>query len=265
MPDRARSFGNAAPAYARHRPGYPSAAITWALAPVAALRPLRVLDLAAGTGALTASLVGLASDARAGMRVLAVEPDPQMLAELRRHLPGVPAVSGVAEALGVAGGSADAVLVGQALHWFDPALAMPEIARVLAPGGVLAALWNLDDDRVDWVAGLHEVVGGTASYLRRVHTAPIRHPAFEPVRLAEFGHAQRRDADSLVATIGTHSALLRLSAAEQAELLARVRGYLASRPETSSGPFDLPIVTLVARAHRAEPGHRENGGGPAAG
>ena len=43
------------------------------------------------------------------------------------------------------------------MHWFDLDRAMPEIARVLTPGGVLAGLWNVDDDRVDWVAELAEI------------------------------------------------------------------------------------------------------------
>ena len=82
------SFGAAAAAYAEHRPGYAEAAVRWALEPVSPREPLRVLDLAAGTGKLTAALVGL------GAEVTAVEPDPAMLAELRRELGSVRSLPG---------------------------------------------------------------------------------------------------------------------------------------------------------------------------
>ena len=82
-----------------------------------------------------------------------------MLAELRRRVPGVTAAPGRAEAIPLPDQSVDAVLAGQAAHWFDLDRALPEIARVLTPGGVFAGLWNADDDRVGWVAGLHEASG----------------------------------------------------------------------------------------------------------
>jgi SAM-dependent methyltransferase len=78
-----------------------------------------------------------------------------MRAELRRGLPDVPALPGSAEAIPLPDASVDAVLAGNAMHWFDMAVAGPEIARVLAPGGILAGLWNVLDDRADWVAGRH--------------------------------------------------------------------------------------------------------------
>ncbi len=145
------SFGAAATAYAEHRPVYAGAAVEWALEPVRDRHPLRVADIGAGTGKLTAMLV------RLGAAVTAVEPDPQMLAELRRTLPEVRSVPGSAEELPLADASVDAVLAGQAMHWFDLDRALPEIARVLAPGGVLAGLWNVDDDRVGWVAELSAI------------------------------------------------------------------------------------------------------------
>jgi SAM-dependent methyltransferase len=72
-------------AYAEHRPYYAPAAVRWALEPAPGPR---VLDLGAGTGKLTATLVALGAD------VIAVEPDPAMLTELRRALPAVRALPG---------------------------------------------------------------------------------------------------------------------------------------------------------------------------
>src|SRR5580700_2343450 len=148
---RASSFGAAAAQYAQYRPRYAEAAIRWCLAPVSDARPVRAVDLGAGTGILTGAL------ARLGTDVIAVEPDQAMLAELRRQLPAVRAVEGSAEAIPLPDQSVDAVLCGQAMHWFDLDRALPEIARVLTPGGVLAGLWNVDDDRVGWVAELAEI------------------------------------------------------------------------------------------------------------
>jgi SAM-dependent methyltransferase len=138
QPDRqlSSSFGVAAVAYARHRPDYAQAAVRWALerAPGAATRGPRVLDLGAGTGKLTGTLLAL------GVAVIAVEPDPAMLAELRQAYPDTPALPGSAEAIPLPDGAVDAVLSGNAMHWFDLGVAGPEIARVLSPNGVLASL-----------------------------------------------------------------------------------------------------------------------------
>ncbi len=250
---RGASFGAVAQAYAEHRPGYPEAAVRWCLAPVGAdVSLLRVVDLGAGTGKLTALLTRLGAD------VTAVDPDPSMLAELRRQLPAVRALPGSAEALPLPDGSADAVLCGQAMHWFNMDVALPEIARVLVAGGVLAGLWNSDDDRVDWVAGLQAVAKGTASptlSARRAeafdydldHVAPA---LFTPADRAEFPNGQRRTAESMVATIATHSRLLVMDQAQRDELLAAVTAYLSERPETADGEFTVPMVTSALRAVR---------------
>jgi SAM-dependent methyltransferase len=44
-----------------------------------------------------------------------------------------------AEHTGLSSGCADVVTASQAMHWFDPDRALPEIARLLRPGGVFAA------------------------------------------------------------------------------------------------------------------------------
>jgi SAM-dependent methyltransferase len=261
---RAASFGAAARAYAEHRPDYPLAAIRWALEPAAgqARHPVRILDLGAGTGKLTAQLAGPALD---GCRpeVVAVEPDPHMLTELRRNLrrwglPTVTALAGRAESIPLPDESVDAVLAGQAAHWFDLDRAMPEIYRVLTPGGVFAGLWNADDDRVGWVAGLHQASGrrnavacssnfgddgGISAWLRDAGRG-----LFSPPEGSGFEHTQRRTAESLIATMRTHSMFLIMEPAEREAVLSRVRDYLAATPQTASGEFSLPIWTIALRS-----------------
>jgi len=247
------SFGAAATAYAEHRPDYAQAAVRWALEPAPGPR---VLDLGAGTGKLTAALVALGAD------VIAVEPDPAMLAELRRALPAVRALPGSAEAVPLPDASVDAVLAGHALHWFDMDVAGPAIARVLVPGGILAGLWNVIDNRVDWVAGLERISGSAAIGPRdtlrswRAETADTHLPniglaaQFGSPEQAEFPHGQRRTADSLVATLATRAGLLVIPEQEQQATLGQIRAFLASRPETARGEFTLPMLTGVLRVRR---------------
>lgn len=249
----ASSFGAAAVAYAEHRPDYAEAAVRWALEPAPGPR---VLDLGAGTGKLTATLVAL------GAEVIAVEPDTAMLTELRCSLPTVRALPGSAEAIPLPDTSVDAVLAGNAMHWFDMAAAGPEIARVLAPSGILAGLWNVMEDRVEWVAGLARVSGSAAIGPRdmptgwRAETADAHLPKtgvaarFGSPEQAEFPHGQRRTADSLVATIATRAGVLVMPEQEQEATLGRIRAFLASRPETARGEFILPMLTGVLRVRR---------------
>ena len=73
---------------------------------------------------------------------------------------------------------------------------------------------------------------------------------FDAAEEGEFGHGQRRTADSLLATIGTHSHLLVMAEPDRSRLLAQVRDLLRARPETAAGEFVLPMVTVVLRARR---------------
>jgi SAM-dependent methyltransferase len=251
-PRLSSSFGAAAVAYAEHRPDYAPAAVQWALERAPGRR---VLDLGAGTGKLTATLLSLDAE------VVAVEPDPAMLTELHRALPAARALPGSAEAIPLPDASVDAVLAGNAMHWFDMDVAGPEMARVLAPGGILAGLWNVLDDGVDWVAGLAQVSGSAAIGPRdtpvswRAETAAMHlpksgAPRFGSPEQAEFPHGQRRTAGSLVATLATRAGMLVMPEREREATLGRIRAFLASRPETGRGEFTLPMLTCVLRVRR---------------
>ncbi|HVW44689.1 MAG TPA: class I SAM-dependent methyltransferase [Amycolatopsis sp.] len=237
---RARSFGARAAAYAQHRPDYPVEGLRWGLPEGAR----HVVDLGAGTGKLTEGLLTL------GLRVTAVEPDPGMRAEFARRLPEVPVLEGTAEHIPLADGSVDAVLAGQALHWFDLDPALAEIGRVTRPGGTVAALWNHEDAAVPWVAELGELTRTGVSRAWLSQRELPSHRLFEPFERMRFEHAQRRTADTLVDTVSTHSHILVASAEERESTLARLREFLKRTPETADGEFDLPLVTTVIRAVR---------------
>jgi SAM-dependent methyltransferase len=173
-------------------------------------------------------------------------------------------LDGRAESIPLPDASVDAVLAGQAAHWFDLDRAMPEIARVLAPGGVLAGLWNAEDDRVEWVTGLHQASGRkpptsvTAFAERSAEEGrsawlTAGREFFGPPEHAQFEHSHARTADSLIETMRTHSMFLVMEPAEREAVLARVRAYLAGTPQTATGEFSMPICTFAIRAVRVSP------------
>src|SRR5688500_13886027 len=127
QPALAASFGGVADEYDSARPGYPDDAVAW----LVGRRRASVLDLGAGTGKLTRSLVA------AGHDVIAVDPSEPMLDRLVAASPQVRAATGTAEAIPLPDDSVDVVTVAQAFHWFEPARALSEIARVLRPSGNL--------------------------------------------------------------------------------------------------------------------------------
>ena len=132
---RAASFGAVAGDYERFRPGPSVDAVEWILPPNAA----RVVDLGAGTGALSRVLAGRVDE------VVAVEPDVRMRSVLTGALPEVRAVAGRGESMPLPDGWADAVVASTSWHWMDVVPTLHEVRRVLVPGGVLGALWTGPD------------------------------------------------------------------------------------------------------------------------
>jgi len=140
--ERAGSFGVVASRYERYRPGPPVAAVDWMISS----RVGRIIDLGAGTGALTRLLLDRADE------VVAVEPDDRMRSVLAREVRGVHAVSGRGESMPIPDSCADAVLASASWHWMDPVPALHEVARVLVPGGILGALWSGPDPEGPFLA-----------------------------------------------------------------------------------------------------------------
>lgn len=95
--------------YVRYRPDYPQALLD-RMDPAC-----RVVELGAGTGILSAQLLGR------GHQVTAVEPNGPT---------------------GLPDGCADRIIAAQAFHWFDPEACRIECQRLLVDGGEVFLAWN---------------------------------------------------------------------------------------------------------------------------
>ncbi|MFE7606010.1 class I SAM-dependent methyltransferase [Brachybacterium paraconglomeratum] len=156
----AGAFAGQGADYDRLRPGYPDAALDAMLA----AGPLRAVDLGAGTGKLAWALV------ERGLEVTAVDTSAAMLEVAGARCEGLATRVAPAEATGLPAASAELVTVAQAWHWFDAEAASAEVVRLLAPGGVLALVWNMLDVTIPWVHRLSRIM----------HAGDIHREDFDP-------------------------------------------------------------------------------------
>ena len=239
---RARSFGTVADAYERARPGYPDDAVRWLAGDV----PCDVVDLGAGTGKLTRSLVAH------GHRVTAVEPSAEMLAQLRTAVPGAIPLEGTGEAIPLPDSCADVVTAAQAFHWFDKPVALREIARVLRPGGRVGLVWNARDDTAPWVSEFTETViarstfrkGGVAATTTSIGESGL----YEPVERATFAHVQPLRRIELVELVRSRSECAVLAEEERRPILERLDALFDAH--AVDGTLSMPYVTECFRAAR---------------
>jgi SAM-dependent methyltransferase len=234
---QASSFGAAAAAYERGRPLYPPEAVDWLLPEGAS----RVLDLGAGTGKLTRQLRDR------GLDVIAVEPSGGMREQLASAVPGVAVHAGSAEAIPLPDHSVDAVLVAQAWHWVDRGRAVPEVARVLVPGGRLGLVWNIRDEREDWVAELGLILHDPGEHPRA--DRGIIGPPFGPVEHCDVEWAHRLSRDELIDLAASRSYVITMPDQERAAVLAGV-AQLADRRLGTAGPDEL-VLPYVTECYRA--------------
>lgn len=248
----AARFPSVVDAYESGRPDY-APAVVGALSAELGLRPgARVLDLGAGTGKLTRSLLA------AGLDVIAVEPQ----AELRERLAMITGyervLEGAAEAIPLEEGSVEAVTVADAFHWFDGPAALLEIRRVLRPGGGLAVI----SAAPDWGAApwAHEL-GTLLAELRPPHPffdGPTWRDAVRDAEgwttpwTVEVTATQPTDARRLLDYVASMSYVAALGEEERRRALERA-AELLDDPAT---PTELPIRVTIGLS-------RVDGGGPA--
>jgi SAM-dependent methyltransferase len=247
---RRLSFGSVAADYDRYRPPPPPQALDWLIPPDATA----VLDLAAGTGAVTRGLVGRAA------RVIAVEPDEQMRAVLTARCPKAEALAGRGEDIPLPDSSVDAVVIASAWHWLDPDRAMPEITRVLRSGGTLGVIWVSRDARVPWVSEFNQLMresrepdraadGSTGPEPGR-RSREVRFPPGTPMSPVEehtVEYSLPMTKDDLFGLLGTYSGVITLDPDRRAEFSERAGDFLDRQPWEE---IELPMICRCLRSTR---------------
>ncbi|WP_437522819.1 class I SAM-dependent methyltransferase [Sorangium sp. So ce726] len=241
----AQGYATAADAYEKGRPDYPRGAIELLRDTLRIDATSTVLDLGAGTGKLTRLLVPT------GARLLALEPVEGMRRKLGQMVPSAIPLDGVAEAIPLPETSVDAAVAAQSFHWFHGDLALAEIHRVLRPRGRLSLLFNLRDERVDWVARISHILD------RHGRDAPIHRfgawrrtfsdsRLFAPLGEHEFTHTQELDLDGLLERVASISYISALPLHERYAVLNEIRELAANHPDLEGKSVYLfPYRTLV--------------------
>jgi SAM-dependent methyltransferase len=205
--DDRRSRGASLAGIAPGAAGYPAEAVAW----LVGTGPARLLELGAGTGDLTAVLAGLGHD------VVAADTSALALARIARTVPQAHLVLARPEDLPVAASTVDIVVSGTTYEGSDAAGALPEIARVLRPGGTFAVIRRVGDHKVPWVRKVSTLVGNA---LEAAADDPFE--MSEVLTLAErrsFRQWQRFDRPTLVGFVAASARAAALSESDREALL----------------------------------------------
>jgi SAM-dependent methyltransferase len=248
-----RSFGGVADEYDRLRSGPSAPALDWLLPEDAN----DVLEIGAGTGILTRLLAE-----RVG-HLTAVEPDERMRTVLAASDARVQVRAGQAEEIPASSSSVDVVIAQSAWHWVDESRAIPEVARVLRPGGRLSLVWTGPDRSVDWMRSLWaggiifspEEKSDEDGRRKRRHLVSVDAGGASPFRKPEtklFQWTQPMTKADLVALSATYSAVITMDEdARQAHLEAMTRFLDEYEDLAALDIVDVPMRSFCWRATKA--------------
>jgi len=219
--------------YARYRPGYPKSFFRLLRCLGLGLAGQRILDLGTGTGALAVPF------AQQGARVTGLDLSQGQLAAARqaarRHGVRLTFRTGPAEATGLRAHSFDVISASMCWAYFDPKRVVPEVVRLLVPGGHLLIASLL------WDAEAGEIERRTQALLSAFNPkARRRRPAFEPAPRWAAGRFRLRTFHRFRTTLWFRPESWR----------GRIRASKwigAALPAARAQAFDRELAALLAR------------------
>jgi SAM-dependent methyltransferase len=131
-------------------------------------------------------------------------------------------------------------------HWFDHERALPEIARVLKPGGHLALVWNVVDERIPWARRLIDVLGRQQERPSSDEVL-VQSDLFGFVEQKSFAHWHDLNRESLVDYVASRSDVATLDADARAAKLAQVVALYDDYGRGMDG-MQLPLRAQCFRA-----------------
>jgi SAM-dependent methyltransferase len=132
-------FSNRVEDYVKYRPGYPKEIVKYLETGFGLKQGSTIADIGSGTGISSELFLNH------GYKVIGVEPNKEMRdksEELLGKNPAFSAVNGNSDDTNLDAQSVDAIIAGQAFHWFDRKKASVEFRRILKPKGFIALIWN---------------------------------------------------------------------------------------------------------------------------
>lgn len=247
--------------YAAARPGYPEAVYEILRDHCGLAAGTPTFEVGPGAGTATRRLLELGA-----APLTAIEPDPRLAAYLRRSIdnPDLQVVESPFETVDLQSAAYRLGCVATAYHWLDPAPAVAQAARLIAPGGWWVMWWNMFGDPDVGVDGFHEatkaLLGGPRSPSagsvggpwfaqdRAARTAElVQSGAFLAPEYTEFRWTLVLDAAQVRALYATYSEIAIRPAAEREALLDSLKQIAA---DEFRGRVERYVVTPVYWSQR---------------
>ncbi|MDR3419002.1 MAG: class I SAM-dependent methyltransferase [Nevskia sp.] len=245
-------FSNRVEDYVRWRPGYPAELAPWLMTQCGLKSGDVAADVGCGTGLFTRELL------LQGLKVIGVEPNAAMRAAGERYLAEFGAAftahAGDAEVTGLPSGTVNLVTAAQAFHWFRPVPTRAEFARILAPGGHVALIWNVRREATPFLRGYeallreHAPEYAASGVPAQADLAVIR-PFFAPLGYVErgFEYVQHFDREGLRGRLMSSSYAPAAGAPGHAPMLAAVDRLFDAHQRDGRVAFEYDTRVFVGR------------------